>query len=390
MKQKSNSELQSARQLVDTVAMTVKLKQKSLLNKAKYRADSKSRKHSKVFLKGILTDRKEIWQCYLLIAILNFFLFVLCGKKRKYYIGDFQEKDMTSPAKACHDLNMAKNCKENTAKILSADLDVANMRPFLHPITKNDVYILLDPSHMLKLVRNTLGSKQSIWHPTDGFIEWKFIERLEKPQNAHNLLAGTKLRRAHIEWYWQKIKDLKHPDFQGTEATAKFLRIFNDIFDLFNARNLLGRGFKRPQSLTSQAEFSIFMEKAELYIEDLKTAPNGLPILESNQRTGVLGFLICLHSISSLFKNLIKIPIGTMSFLMTCKFSQDHLEMFFSAIRRKGGYNNNNPTCKQFQAAYIRFHVDIISGGNENCIALDDSSILEISSAINVYRKFSK
>ncbi|KAF8789068.1 DNA transposase THAP9 like protein [Argiope bruennichi] len=124
-------------------------------------------------------------------------------------------------------------------------------------------------------------------------------------------------------------KNLKHPDFQGAEATAKFLRFFNDIFDLFNSRNLLGRGFKRPLSLNTEAEFSIFVEKAELYIEELKTAPNGPPILESNRRTGFLGFL------------------------MTYKFSQDHLEMFFSAIRSKGGYNNNH-TCKQFQAAYLR------------------------------------
>ena len=33
---------------------------------------------------------------------------------------------------------------------------------FCHPVTKSDVYVLLDPCHMLKLVRNTLGGKKSI------------------------------------------------------------------------------------------------------------------------------------------------------------------------------------------------------------------------------------
>jgi len=41
------------------------------------------------------------------------------------------------------------------------------------------------------------------------------------------------------------------------------------------------------------------------------------------------------------------------NFILTYKISQDHLEMFFSAIRAKGGFNNN-PTTMQFEAAYKR------------------------------------
>jgi hypothetical protein len=39
---------------------------------------------------------------------------------------------------------------------------------------------------------------------------------------------------------------------------------------------------------------------------------------------------------------------GDMNFLITYKLSKDHLETFFSAIRGKGGYNNNS-TCRQFK-----------------------------------------
>ncbi|KAF0761571.1 THAP domain-containing protein 9 [Aphis craccivora] len=38
------------------------------------------------------------------------------------------------------------------------------------------------------------------------------------------------------------------------------------------------------------------------------------------------------------------------------KVSQDHIETTFSAIRSRGGYNNN-PTCRQFNAAYKRILV---------------------------------
>ena len=38
---------------------------------------------------------------------------------------------------------------------------------------------------------------------------------------------------------------------------------------------------------------------------------------------------------------------------LTYKLSQDHLELFFSAVRAAGGFNNN-PTAQQFMAAYKR------------------------------------
>ncbi|KAF0759377.1 THAP-type domain-containing protein [Aphis craccivora] len=38
------------------------------------------------------------------------------------------------------------------------------------------------------------------------------------------------------------------------------------------------------------------------------------------------------------------------------KLSQDHLEVFFSAMRSRGGYNNNSNAI-QFRTAYIRLLV---------------------------------
>ena len=48
---------------------------------------------------------------------------------------------------------------------------------------------------------------------------------------------------------------------------------------------------------------------------------------------------------------------------LTYKLSQDHLELFFSAVRAAGGFNNN-PTPQQFMAAYKRLLFrDTIKGG---------------------------
>lgn len=51
-----------------------------------------------------------------------------------------------------------------------------------------------------------------------------------------------------------------------------------------------------------------------------------------------------------------------LKYLLTYKISQDHLELFFGAIRSKGGHNNN-PTSRQFEAAYKRLiiHTELVS-----------------------------
>jgi len=58
--------------------------------------------------------------------------------------------------------------------------------------------------------------------------------------------------------------------------------------------------------------------------------------------------------------------------------------MLFSAIRAKRGFNNN-PTVAQFEAAYksIIVHAEVKSPSSANCMALDDTSILSVSSTKN-------
>ena len=58
------------------------------------------------------------------------------------------------------------------------------------------------------------------------------------------------------------------------------------------------------------------------------------------------------------------------------KFSQDHIELFFAAIRAAGGWNNN-PTTIQFSSAYKQpLMRHMIEGGHGNCIAQDNTKLL--------------
>jgi DNA transposase THAP9 len=65
--------------------------------------------------------------------------------------------------------------------------------------------------------------------------------------------------------------------------------------------------------------------------------------------------------------------------LCTYKLSQDHLELFFGLIRRRGG-QNDNPTAQQFEGAYKRLllHSDLVHSVHANCLQQDGTVGLSI------------
>ena len=52
----------------------------------------------------------------------------------------------------------------------------------------------------------------------------------------------------------------------------------------------------------------------------------------------------------ALYEELVCRPDAPMRYLLTYKLSQDHIELFFSAVRARGGFNNN-PASMQFRNA---------------------------------------
>ncbi|CAK1596568.1 unnamed protein product [Parnassius mnemosyne] len=128
-----------------------------------------------------------------------------------------------------------------------------------------------------------------------------------------------------------------------------------------------------------------FLNYASDYIRNLKTE-NGVLMINSPRKTGFLGFLGCIEALKHLYTNLIKPKI--LIYLPFYKLSQDHLELFFCNIRAQGG-TNNNPTVRQFISAYkkILTHVQLIDRNKGSCVALENLSILNCSSAVQRINK---
>ena len=94
-----------------------------------------------------------------------------------------------------------------------------------------------------------------------------------------------------------------------------------------------------------------------------------------NRKAGIMGWIINLTNILKIFHLYVK--NGSLSYIPTYKFSQDHLELFFGSIWSHLGHNDN-PTVRQFRAAYKRLIIraEIREGGLGNCVPLEEIPIL--------------
>lgn len=284
------------------------------------------------------------------------------------------------------------------AKHLGADL-INQISWFSHPSTEEEISIFLDPAHMLKLVRNTIGDWGMLYDAEDNPIEWKYFKNLVTLQENNKIHLATKIRQRHINYFKEKMKVrlaaqvfsfsvadailyCKTKDIEGfnnCDATITFCRNINDIFDFLNTRNFLCKlPHKKPLYIEHYEEMTNFINSSIRYLETLQDRYH-LPILKSPRKTGFNGLITRLKSMGRLFDNVIK--TRQLTFLISYKISQDHIEMLFSAIRSRGGFNNN-PTAGQFEATYKKLvHSELSISENANCLLQDSTTILHVTSS---------
>lgn len=283
-----------------------------------------------------------------------------------------------------------------TANALGCDLhtDSDLKTSFTHPCGTHEVHVLLDVVHMMKLVRNTLHS-QRVLNSETGTVKWEYIVKLNAYQNEKGLKLAKNLTDKHVHFENSKMKVIlavqtlsngvasaldilssRNADFKDCGPTATFLRTFNNLFDVLNSMEADSRGFKRPLSRDNFKKAKALFESSKQYIHSLKLI-DGTPILSSKNKTGFLGFIVAMESFCAIFseycQNQTILPA-----LFTYRFSQDHLEMFFGAIRSKSG-SNNNPNANQFRASYKRMlkQVDISNSVYANCTDFNVTPLMD-------------
>lgn len=190
-------------------------------------------------------------------------------------------------------------------RILGASFKLSDLRPyFLNPIDDTKIHITCDACHMIKLVRNCLASEKRISDGTGELIEWRYFLNLENCRiNDH--FVTHKMTKKHTQWFRNKMnvklavqvlsnsvsKSMKYlaehnfKRFQNSEATSKFSKIFNDVFDIFNSKKPGSKNiFKNPICVASASTIFAALNETSEYIAKLEL--HGKNILKSGKRTG--------------------------------------------------------------------------------------------------------
>ena len=93
---------------------------------------------------------------------------------------------------------------------------------------------------------------------------------------------------------------LQMPQFKGSEATVRFIRILDRLFDILNSRNPFEKGYKSPMRKTNKTIWEPFFLECECYILQLKDTDGSL-LVTSWRKTGFIGFLASIANVGSLF-----------------------------------------------------------------------------------------
>lgn len=141
------------------------------------------------------------------------------------------------------------------------------------------------------------------------------------------------------------LKNTDYVEFQGSEETMKYFRIIDRHFDFLNP---CGKGFKKPV----YPDDIDFLEKSLTpmvqYLFKLKDKSGKLIHLDP-RKTFVIGFAASFKSTVAIVRHLFQ-QSTSLKYFLTNFVSQDHVEVTFSRIRGRCGFNNN-PNAIQLKSA---------------------------------------
>lgn len=245
------------------------------------------------------------------------------------------------------------NANMAVAELLGAKFD-EDKPYFFSPIdAQRKIYIILDPPHMLKLVREYF-CESMIYHQ-DRLADWNLIRKLVERQSSDNFNLCNKLTRHHIRWdqnpmnvklatqtisksvadTLEQLSNDGYEEFKDCQGTVDFLRYFNDAFDILNFaghKQADGR-FKEPVCAATAERIFEFSGRFQQFLVqlELQQKTKRVPLLGSGKKTGFFGFYHNFISLRGIYEDLIL--NGQLEVFYPFQFSQDHLETFFSLIR---------------------------------------------------------
>lgn len=272
---------------------------------------------------------------------------------------------------------------------------------FKHPSQNYNVYIILDPCHMLKVARNAFASMDSFYDQNGGEIQWKFFHLLHNLQDEQGLKLGNEFSAQRLEYQKHKMNvrlaaqtlsssvadaiefldvSMKLTHFKNSGPTVNFTRVIDRTFDILNSRCPQGKGYKQPLRAKSKDTWENHLKSAAEYLLSLVSKPKGKNkekvLLSTHKRkTFIIGFAATIKSTIQMANEMFLLKENPFDYLLTYKFSQDHLELLFSCLRSEGGWNNNPNYSMQlkYSLRQMLFRNAVKASKNANCIDFSES-----------------
>lgn len=116
-------------------------------------------------------------------------------------------------------------------------------------------------------------------------------------------------------------------DFKDSDETVTFIRAVDQLFDFLNSRNPFGKNFKQPITIQNWSYLQKTIKEKLNYLFSLKLK-EGKFLKTSGRRTFLYGLAITAKAVLSISENLLFASNPLYKYILTYKFSQDHLELF--------------------------------------------------------------
>ena len=168
------------------------------------------------------------------------------------------------------------------------------------------------------------------------------------------------------------LRNIKLTGFEDSKPTSDFILLMNDVFDALNSKSKFGKNTKQPINTSNFYEIEGRLHEAIVFLKCLKDT-NGMPLIEGPHRTFVIGVCISAYSILTISRTLLEKGESPYEYILTCRFSQVPIGMYFSKIHSCFGWNNN-PTALQFKYALrsLLLKHKIESPSTANCVPVSE------------------
>lgn len=149
-----------------------------------------------------------------------------------------------------------------------------------------------------------------------------------------------------------------YDEFKIALATAKFLLMFNDGFDIMNfaENDPTDNRYKHPMSEATVGTIFAYLNEFKEYIRQLEIecGTSRKPLIDSILGMRFRGFATNVTSLQGIYHDFIE--NGPLDVFYTMQMSQDHLESTFSLMRNQQG-RNDNPNAIEFRSAFRKLLV---------------------------------